>query len=1363
MAYMYAGCTGSGREAAPDRLSRLTRFIRLTTYFLALVLLAAATACDKGVTESGGSVADLTVTPPSGQTEVGGDLQLSAEFKDAAGNSLPGRAVFWASSDSSIATVSAAGLVRGRAVGVAQIAASAEGRSALATVRVVPRGVASVRIESAGSTLTALADTVRFRAVALDASGNELPGRAANWSSADGGVAVISSDGVATAVGNGMATIRAEIGGIVGTATLSVDQRVARIILTPASVALALGGSAQLGAEALDANSFPVAGTNIRWGSSNATIAHVDATGLVTGVSTGQATITAVAGGVEASASAAVALVPVGSVEVRPAALEVRPGEAVTLTAVVRDERGNVLSGRAVNWTSSDPAVVAVDAQGRATGVQPGSAVVTASSGGRSGGATVMVPQPAPAAAARVEITPANPSLLVGGDLQLVAIARDANGNVLSGRSVSWASSNPAVVAVNGSGVARGVAPGSATVTATVEGKNGTARVTISSPPPVPVASVEVSPPSGEVQVGAKLQLTATANDASGNALAGRDLNWTSSDPAVASVNGSGLVTGVAPGQATITVTAEGKRATTQIAVVPVPVASVQISAPSHTLRVGESAQFRAAPRDNSGNPLTGRPVSWSSSDPSVAIVSQNGRVTAIAAGDATITASSEGKSGTTNLQVTPAAVASVEVSPAAASLVAGGSFQLNASVRDAANRALAGRTVSWTSSNPAVATVDEKGLVRGIAPGEATVTATSEGRSGTANITISSPPPVPVSSVRVTPSSGEAVVGSTLQLSATARDASGNPLTGRAITWSSSDPAVARVDETGLVSGLAAGTAVISATSEGRIGTADVRIRPVPINSIDVTPPSATVAVGEATQLSATARDAAGVALAGRQIEWTSSDPSIAAVNANGLVRSVAPGVVTITASAEGVRGTAAITVTAQPVASVEVNPASQTVQVGQSVQLTATPRNAAGAALANRQVSWSSSNSAVAAVDADGTVRGVAAGTATITATSEGRSGTAAITVSPAPPLPVASVVVTPPSSQIGVGSTVSLNATTRDAAGNTLTGRAVTWTSSDPAVATVDGSGLVRGVAAGDATITATSEGRSGTAQVTVRPVPVASVDVSPSTGTVQVGNTTQLTATVRDAAGNVLSGRPIAWSTSNASVATVDASGQVSGVAAGSATITATVEGRTGTSSITVTPAPPAPPAPVAVVEVNPASQTVQIGQAVQLTATPRDAAGNALTGRAIVWTSSNPAVAVVDGSGLVRGVAPGTTTIRATSEGVTGTAQITVAAPVPAAPARLVYVSGSGQTGRNNQALPNPLVVRVLDASGNPVAGVSVSWSSDRGEVSPTTSVTDAQGYTSTVWTLRGGPKNRDSFAWAEVRGLPRVQFTARRQ
>jgi len=172
-------------------------------------------------------------------------------------------------------------------------------------------------------------------------------------------------------------------------------------------------------------------------------------------------------------------------------------------------------------------------------------------------------------------------------------------------------------------------------------------------------------------------------------------------------------------------------------------------------------------------------------------------------------------------------------------------------------------------------------------------------------------------------------------------------------------------------------------------------------------------------------------------------------------------------------------------PVATVTVAPASATIAPEATLQLEATARDAGGAALSGRDITWSSSDNSIATVSSDGLVTGVAAGSATITAASEGKNGTATIEVE----VPVGTVVVTPVEAAIAVSETVQLSAATLDPDGNELTDRAVAWSSSDPAIASVSGTGLVTGVAAGTATITATSEDQSGSASISVGAANVA----------------------------------------------------------------------------------------------------------------------------------------------------------------------------------------------------------------------------------------------------------------------------------
>ena len=743
------------------QISVLIKRLALSSSALLVPLIALFGCSDSvGPRVGGGSVAAIQVSPASPTVAVGKTVQLSATAQDASGSTIGGRTFFWTSSDSSIAAVTAQGAVTGRRVGSAQIAASAEGVSTVVNVTVMPPGVASVTVEPGSRTFQSLSDTARFVASARDADGNLLTGRSIIWTSSDPSVAAVSSTGVVTAVRNGVAAIRATVDGVAGEATARIAQQTARVVLSQSSVSVAVGDTVRLSATVLDAGGSAVQGASITYSSSNTIVAPVTASGLVTGASTGQATITAVSGGVTGQASVSVALTPVGSVIVSPSAATVAAGQVTQLSATVRDERGNVLSGRVVAWSSANPQVAVVDASGRVTGVAAGTVIISAATGGKSGQATITVPAPAPAPVATVSVLPSSAGVLVGATAQLTATLRDSNGNTLTGRAVTWTTSNPSIATVSSSGLVSGVAPGNVTITATSEGKSGTAQISVFAPAPTPVATVTVTPASSTLAAGATTQLTATLRDANGNTLTGRAVTWSSSNASVATVDGNGKVTAVAPGTAIITATSEGKSGTAQVTVTappPTPVGSVIVTPSTASVQVGTSTTLTATVRDASGNVLQGRSVTWSSSNTAVASVSSSGVVTGVAAGTATITATSEGKSGTATITVTPAL--SIRVTPTSAEVQAGQTVQLQATVTgtDAA--------ITWTSSDTNIATVSGTGLVTGVRQGSATITATVGTASATATITVT-PAPAPAQAPTVVTNAASSITQTTAVLS---------------------------------------------------------------------------------------------------------------------------------------------------------------------------------------------------------------------------------------------------------------------------------------------------------------------------------------------------------------------------------------------------------------------------------------------------------------------------------------------------------------------------------------------------------------------------------------------------------------------
>jgi uncharacterized protein YjdB len=448
------------------------------------------------------------------------------------------------------------------------------------------------------------------------------------------------------------------------------------------------------------------------------------------------------------------------------------------------------------------------------------------------------------------------------------------------------------------------------------------------------------------------------------------------------------------------------------------------------------------------------------------------------------------------------------------------------------------------------------------LAPGGAIITATSEGRSAPASITVTA---IPVASVSLKPGSQLLVEGQTAQLQAQPLDGDGNPLVGRVVLWFTNNASVATVTSTGLVTAHAPGNATITATSEGKSATTAVTVNPRGPNAVIVTPAQLVVQEGSTATLTVQVLDNLGAEIPNSVVTFTTSDASVATVSAAGVVTGVIPGKVTISATSGGKTGTADVTVTPTPVASVVVSPAQPSIVVGRTINLTAEALSATGQVLTGRTVMWSSSTPSIADVSSSGVVTGVSAGSAVIFASIDGVLGWTNVDVIA---VPVATVTVSPATTSVPMGQTSQLTAELRDASGNILTGRAVSWSSSQSAIATVNGAGVVSGVSAGTATITATSEGQVGTATVTVVAPGVRTVTITPSSATISpLGGTVALTATVRDPSGAIINAS-VTWTTNNALIATVTSNGTVTGHLPGTATITAKSGSATATATITV---------------------------------------------------------------------------------------------------------------------------------------------------------------------------------------------------
>ena len=355
------------------------------------------------------------------------------------------------------------------------------------------------------------------------------------------------------------------------------------------------------------------------------------------------------------------------------------------------------------------------------------------------------------------------------------------------------------------------------------------------------------------------------------------------------------------------------------------------------------------------------------------------------------------------------------------------------------------------------------------------------------------------------------------------------------------------------------------------------------PVADIVVNPSAPTVALNSQLPLQALVRDAAGELVPDASVTWTVENADIASVSPAGVLTGLALGTTQVAASARGKSGIATVTVTRTPVTSVVVRPNSAHALIGSKTQLTATTYDAGLSVLTGRGITWTTNNAAVATVDANGLVTAKSGGSATITATSEGKSDVCQLTVSQ---LPVSTVSIEGATS-IAQNGTTMLVATTKDASGSVVTGRAITWQTSDESIvslsATSGSSVQITGGLTGKATITATSEGViSKPSSISVSNGHVARVVVTLAANSISPNSTTTATAVVYDAGDRRLQGRTVSWFASGAATVSPSSSETSAGESSAatttvkvknlrlndSATISATISGRSGSATLTV---------------------------------------------------------------------------------------------------------------------------------------------------------------------------------------------------
>jgi uncharacterized protein YjdB len=442
------------------------------------------------------------------------------------------------------------------------------------------------------------------------------------------------------------------------------------------------------------------------------------------------------------------------SISLAPTNFEVPVNSSVRVVGTAFDKNGASIASKKLNYSSANTSIATITGEGLVIGVSPGQTIIAATADDARGETTVTVIPEAPAS---ILVTPSPVTLRRGNVRQFTATPRNSAGTPISGLTVTWQSSNSAIVSISPQGEASAVAPGNVVITASVNQVSGSAQVTVTE---IPIGSISVAPTNKTIQVNETFIPDVTLRDTANNVLQslGRALDWSSNNELNASVSNSGVVTGRRVGPARITVSSPANPAINaflDVNVVERTVKTVVISPRTGFLRLAVPRQLSAQLLDSLNQTVTGRVVQWQSLTPTIASIGPNGTINPLALGTARLRASIDDAADTVQFTVTRIPVGEVTVTPPQASVVQGKSITLSAVVKDSIGNEVTDRTLTWLTSNPTTASVNN-GVVTGIATGSATITASAENRSDNATVTVL---PISVDSILVANTSDTSVV----------------------------------------------------------------------------------------------------------------------------------------------------------------------------------------------------------------------------------------------------------------------------------------------------------------------------------------------------------------------------------------------------------------------------------------------------------------------------------------------------------------------------------------------------------------------------------------------------------------------------
>lgn len=953
---------------------------------------------------------------------------------------------------------------------------------------------------------------------------------------------VDNQDGSATVkglqVGTSKVTARTDDGGFMSSCNVTVGVGVEKIELDKSELSLKKGESASLKATIFPENASD---KSLKWGSSDVSVATVDAYGNVKAEGNGEATVfvSSSDGGFTAYCNVKVGT-PVTGISLDPREFTLETiGSSFTIKPVISPEDASDLG---VVWESADTKVVSVASDGTVTAIGPGTTTVKATTNDGSFTSNCVVSVKSPAQ--HVSLDKTSLKLLEGESGKLTATVYPLNSTQ---KTLTWVSDHPDVASVDNEGNVTARKAGAATVTVKVaENVTAVCKVTVISR----VTGISLSETTVELKPGETHQLTATVLPQNAS---NAEVTWYSDKESVATVSQLGLVTGVGPGETTVhAVTTDGGKMASCLVKVGTPVKGITLSVSSKTLYVGDPSLDISATLTPAN--ATDKSLEWSSSDPEVASIAPGAALRAVIKplkpGKTTITATTKDGGFTASCEVTVKRhVSGVSLNKASLTLYVGETESLAATVapEDASDK-----TVAWSSDNSAVASVSN-GKVTANKPGTAVIKVVTNDLSKEAACTVTVKRHA--ESVELSQKEIKLYLGENRSLTATVLPSDASD---KNVTWSSSNPNVATVSTAGNVVSKSVGTTVITVKTAdgGHQASCHVTVlEPVVYaTSLTITPQALNMNIGESASLTLQMLPSN----ANEKLVWESDNESVARV-VNGDITAVEVGVAKIMVKGKNVTSNE-VTVTVIDkfaVTGVKLNESEKSLQVGDSFTLTATvlPEDAR-----DKTVTWSSDKESVATVK-DGVVTAVSPGTAIIKVTAGAGAFSATCSVTVEERIIEITEISYPEDNQtinlkMGESYTIKVKVAPDNANEILKVSPAincpVTWKRDK-----------VQGTPYWNVTVTAIyKEGRGSLAIdsknystqcfVSVTKVPVTGISLDVSETSMRVGQTLTLTSRVSPSDASI---KDVIWESSDKTVAYVSQSGIVTAKSGGKVTITA----------------------------------------------------------------------------------------------------------------------------------------------------------------------------------------------------------------